>query len=68
MALSVFIRLAMRYLAGALVAKGFMAPEMGDIILYDPEVNAAIQIGAGVAIGAVTEYAYAIARRLGWST
>ena len=66
--LPVLVRIGLRYLAGALVAKGFLAPEMGVEIANDMDLQALIEIGAGLAIGAATEAAYYLARRLGWAT
>ena len=54
-----FIRIAVRYLAGALIAKGYF--DQGDAGLFmDPEL-----IGAIVAL--VNEGWYFMARRLGWA-
>ncbi len=60
----VLARILLRYLSGALVAYGMIAPEHAEIITMDPDL--AIIVGAG--IGAAVEAAYAIARRTGRPT
>jgi hypothetical protein len=62
--MQVYIRIALRYLAGYLVLKGILPEDMADAIANDPELALAI----GVAIGIVVEGAYALARKLGWKT
>jgi len=59
---SLFARIALRYLAGALIAKGFLDHETGQSIIADPDIQMAI--GAGIA--AVTEGWYYLARKWGW--
>ena len=54
-----FIRIFIRYVAGALIAKGYF--DQGDVSLFmDPEL-----IGAVVALA--NEGWYLVARRLGWA-
>jgi hypothetical protein len=60
----VIARIGLRYLAGALVAFGIIAPEDAQIIHTDPE----IVMLAGLVLGAVVEGAYAWARRHGGPT
>lgn len=55
-------RILARYLAGALVAYGLMAPH--DAAALHPDLVAFV--GAG--LGAAVEAAYAFARRRGWAT
>lgn len=64
---SVFIRIALRWLAGAFVAAGYLSADMSDIF-SDPELIAGLEIGIGVALGAVAEGWYYLARRFRWST
>lgn len=59
---AVIIRIVLRYLSGALIAAGWLAPEY-DLSL-DPELISMI----GVGIAAATEAAYAYAKRRGWTT
>ena len=61
---AVLSRLVARYLAGALVAYGMIPHEVGAELAMDPDF--ALILGA--AIGAVTEAAYAFARKRGWTT
>ncbi len=61
MAYTPFIRIALRYLSGFLIAKGWLGSEYD--LSADPELVTMI----GVAIAAGTEVAYALARRLGWA-
>lgn len=65
---AVIIRILLRYAAGALVAKGFLAPEDGAYFATDPDLAQLLQVGAGIVISAGTEYWYWIASKLGWKT
>lgn len=60
----VIVRIALRYLAAALVAHGWLSPEDGSMLAMDPDV----QMMAGAAVGAAVEAWYAIAKRMGWAT
>lgn len=62
------VRILLRYVAGALIAKGWLSPDLGNTIVADPEIEMAVQIGLGLVIGAATEAAYALAKRFGWRT
>lgn len=64
---AVFARIAFRYLAGALIAKGILSPSMGDFLNTDPDVAAAVEIVAGLAMGAAAEAFYFLAHRFGWA-
>lgn len=64
---SVIIRILLRYVAAALVAKGLLSPGLGEYITDDPEVAALVEIAAGVAAGAAAELWYTLARRFGWA-
>jgi hypothetical protein len=55
-------RIAARYIASALITYGAVSP--ADAALLQPEI--ALLVGA--ALGAITEGAYAFARRKGWTT
>ena len=59
----VFARIAARYLAGGLVAAGAVAAGSEAQLATDPEV---LMIVGGL-LGAVTEGAYAAARKYGWA-
>ena len=59
------IRIALRYLSGVLIAKGYIGD--GDADLFqDPELLQTIEVGAGLAIAAITEWWYDLARAKGW--
>lgn len=62
------VRILLRYVVGALVAKAFISPDLGNTIVADPEIEMALQLGLGLAIGAATETFYALAKRWGWAT
>lgn len=66
--MSVWIRIALRYAAGALVARGLIAQDVGDVLAGDPDVLAALETLAGLAIAAGTEFYYRLAKQYGWPT
>lgn len=55
-------RIIARYIAGALVAYGLMAPH--EAVAMHPDLVAIVGAGLGVAV----EFVYAFARRRGWAT
>lgn len=61
---AVIARIALRYLAAALVTAGYLDADIGNQIGADPDLIMLI----GLALGAGVEMAYAAARRLGWGT
>jgi hypothetical protein len=63
-----FVRIALRYVAGVLVAKGVFAPSDANALFGDPELVGQIEVAAGVAVAFIVEGAYALARKLGWAT
>lgn len=64
----VITRIALRYLAAALVAKGmFTAADAGQFAA-DPDVVNLVEVSIGLAIAGATEGWYAIAKRFGWNT
>jgi len=60
---AVLARIAARYVAGALIAKGFLDAGTGDTLASDPDVLMLVGLGIGV----LTELAYTVARKMGWS-
>lgn len=56
-------RVIARYLSSALMTIGFLAPGLGAELARDPEVIGLI----GLALGGVTETAWALAVRKGWA-
>ena len=65
---SVLIRIALRYGAAVLVARGLLMPGDADMLATDAELIAAIQIGAGVVAGLAAEAWYWAARQFGRPT
>lgn len=65
---AVLARIILRYLAGALVAKGLMSIDDVSTVLTDPDVAALTEMAIGAGLAVATETAYALAKRLGWST
>ncbi len=59
-------RIALRYIAGALVAKGLLTADDALAINTDPDLVELLTTGLGIAIGVGTEWFYALARKLGW--
>lgn len=66
--LAVIVRIALRYGAGLLVAKGLLAPDAGIELANDVDVQAAIEVGLGLAMAGASELWMVIARRCGWAT
>lgn len=64
---AVLIRIALRYLAGALVIKGLIPEAMGSQIAADPDILNVLEVASGVAFGAVAEGWYWLARKFGWA-
>ncbi|MBZ9856764.1 hypothetical protein LB566_23510 [Mesorhizobium sp. CA13] len=60
------IRIALRYAAGVLVARGLLGADDAASFSADPDVQLAIEAGAGVVIGAAVEGWHYLARRFGW--
>lgn len=60
---AVIARIACRYIAGALIAKGFLDQGTGDTLATDPDVLMLVGMGLGLA----TEGAYALAHKFGWT-
>ena len=59
------IRILLRYLSGVLIAKGIFAD--GDTSLLEaPELVNGLEMIAGMAIAAGTEYWYKLADKRGW--
>jgi len=57
------IRIALRYGAGIMVAKGYLTPEDATFLSTDPDMI----LIAGVLVGAATEVWYYLANRFGWA-
>lgn len=64
----VIVRILLRYLAAAMVARGLISVDIGDTLSGDADIAAALELVVGLAVAAVTEGWYFLARRFGWST
>lgn len=60
-----FIRIALRWIGGALVATGWLLPEDRELFL-DPELISAISYLLAAACATVAEGWYYLERRWGW--
>ena len=63
---SVLIRIALRYLAGLLVAKGLISTGMGTELASDPDVIAVIELAVGTIAAIAAEWWWWLARRFSW--
>ena len=63
---SVLIRIALRWIAGALVSHGLLGEGMTGLF-DDPDIAMVVETGIGVAIGAIAEGWYYLANRFGWA-
>lgn len=61
---AVITRIALRYIAAALVAHGWLSPEDGSMLAMDPDV----QMMVGMAVGAAVEAWYGLAKQFNWNT
>lgn len=61
---AVIARIALRYLAAALVTAGYLDADLGNQIGADPDLIMLV----GLALGAGVEMAYAVAKKMRWST
>lgn len=64
---TVTVRIALRYFAGILVARGLLSADDGSAFSTDPDLRMVIETGAGVVIGVVAEGWYWLAHRFGWA-
>ncbi|RWE26654.1 MAG: hypothetical protein EOS41_05860 [Mesorhizobium sp.] len=63
---AVIIRIALRYGAGVLVARGLLGSDDASAFSNDPDIQMALETGLGLAIGGATEAWHYLARRFGW--
>lgn len=63
---AVIIRIALRYGAGVLVARGLLGADDASSFSTDPDIAAALEAGAGFVIAGITEGWHYLARRFGW--
>lgn len=63
--ISPFVRIALRWLGGYLVAKGIFA-QTDSTLFNDPDLIAAANYGAAAACALLAEGWYILARKFGW--
>ncbi len=63
---SIVIRICLRYIAAFLVARGALSQETADMVVYDGDISAGVEMAAGSAIGFAVEGWYWLERRYGW--
>lgn len=63
-----FIRIALRYIVGILLAHGYISDSEYDIILHDHDLVLSIEIIVGLLIASLTEIGYLLAKKWGWRT
>lgn len=61
-------RIILRYGSGSMATWGLLSQEAARQIGNDPDVISIIATGLGIAVPAVTEGAYMLAKRKGWAT
>lgn len=59
-------RILLRYIAGALVAKGILDPDSAALLNTDPDLIELATAAVGVLVGLGTEFFYRLARKMGW--
>ena len=63
-----FTRIALRYIAGILLARGFIGSEDASFLTGNPDVQMIVEALIGVGAGLVSEGWYWAAKRYGWGT
>ena len=63
---TVITRIALRYCAAVLVARGLLGAGDAAALSGDPDIQMALEAGLGLAISAATEAWYVLARKLHW--
>ena len=65
--IAVIIRIALRYGAGILAARGLLGAGDAAALSTDPDIQAALETAIGVAAGFASEGWYLLARKFHWS-
>ncbi|TIV71947.1 MAG: hypothetical protein E5V89_07695 [Mesorhizobium sp.] len=65
--IAVIIRIALRYGAGVLVARGLLGAGDASAFSADPDIQMALETAAGLALSLAAEAWYALAHRFHWS-
>lgn len=63
---AIFIRILLRYLAGALVVRGIMGADDAATFSADQDVQMLLETGLGVGIASATEIWHWLSRKFGW--
>lgn len=63
----ILIRIALRYGAAILVARGLLSDDVGNMIGNDTDIQMYIEMGSGILMGAVAEGWYYLARKFNWA-
>jgi hypothetical protein len=61
-------RIILRYISGALVAYGLLAPDDASALAFDHQLVADVAIGVGAVLTFAVEGFYWFAKRAGWRT
>ncbi|RVC75150.1 hypothetical protein EN745_28245 [Mesorhizobium sp. M4A.F.Ca.ET.022.05.2.1] len=64
--IAVIIRIALRYGAAVLVARGLLGAGDAAALSGDPDIQMALEAGIGLAIGLGTEAWHVLARKFNW--
>jgi hypothetical protein len=62
----VISRIALRYVAAALVTYGVITSDIGEALGSDPDILVGVEIAAGALIAGAVEVWCCLARRWGW--
>lgn len=65
--IAVTIRIALRYGAGVLVARGLLGASDAAALSADIDIQMALETGLGLALSVAAEAWYALARKFRWS-
>ncbi|RWE50739.1 MAG: hypothetical protein EOS79_04630 [Mesorhizobium sp.] len=65
--IAVIIRIALRYGAGVLVARGLLGAGDAAAFSADPDIQMALETAVGLALSLAAEGWYALAHRFHWS-
>ncbi|TRC96790.1 hypothetical protein FJV76_02740 [Mesorhizobium sp. WSM4303] len=64
--IAVLIRIILRYGAGVLVARGLLGADDAAAFSSDPDIQAGLEVGAGLAIASATEAWHWLSRKFDW--
>ena len=64
--IAVLIRIGLRYGAGVLVARGLLGADDAAAFSSDPDIQAGLEVAAGLTIASATETWHWLSRKFGW--